>query len=121
MENRRLGMKADRRKAVLRNLATDVIVYGKITTTYERAKETQAVVDSLITTAKKGTLAARRDAASYIRDVVADKATGKTAVQKLFDEIAPSYADRNGGYTRVIKTDDRRGDAATMAIVELVK
>ena len=121
MNNRKLGVTADHRKAMLRNLATDVIVYGKITTTYERAKETQAVVDSLITTAKKGTLAARRDAAAYVRNVVVDKETGKTAVAKLFDEIAPKYADRQGGYTRVIKTDERRGDAATMAIIELVK
>jgi len=120
MKNRKLGRTADHRKALLRNLATDVIVYGKITTTEMKAKETQSVVDGLITIAKKGDLAARRRAAAYVRNVVVNKETGQTALQKLFDEIAPKYADRNGGYTRVIKTVDRRGDAATMAIIELV-
>jgi large subunit ribosomal protein L17 len=118
MNNRKLGRTADQRKAMLRNLATDVIVYGKINTTYTRAKETQAVVDSLITLAKKGDLAARREAASYVRNVKC--ADGKTAVQKLFDELGPKYKDRNGGYTRVIKTEDRRGDASTMAFIELI-
>ena len=118
MRNRKLGRTADQRKAMLRNLSTDVIVYGKITTTYTRAKETQAVVDSLITLAKKGDLASRRRAAAYVRNVKC--ADGKTAVQKLFDELGPKYADRNGGYTHVIKTDNRRGDASTMAIVELI-
>ncbi len=120
MNNRKLGWKADHRKAMLRNLATDVIAYGKITTTYERAKETQGVVESLITLAKKGDLAARRQAAAYVRDVVVDKTTGQTALQKLFSVYGPKYADVNGGYTRVIKTEDRRGDAATMAIIELI-
>ena len=118
MNNRKLGWKADHRKAMLRNLATDVIVYGKINTTYERAKETQSVVDGLITLAKKGDLAARRQAASYLRNVTDQ--SGQTAVQKLFNELGPKYADRQGGYTRVIKTEDRRGDAATMALIELI-
>ena len=118
MRNRKLGRTADQRKAMLRNLATDVIVHGKITTTYTRAKETQAVVDSLITLAKKGDLASRRRAASYVRNVTC--ADGKTAVQKLFSELGPKYQDRNGGYTRVIKTVERRGDASTMAVIELV-
>ncbi len=118
MNNRKLGWKADHRKAMLRNLATDVIVYGKINTTYERAKETQSVVDGLITLAKKGDLAARRQAASYLRNVTGKD--GQTAVQKLFNELGPKYADRQGGYTRVIKTEDRRGDAATMAVIELI-
>lgn len=118
MKNRKLGWTADHRKAMLRNLATDVIVYGKINTTYQRAKETQAVVDELITIAKKGDLAARRRAAAYVRNVKC--ADGKDALQKLFSDVAPKYADRKGGYTRVIKTVDRRGDGATMAMIELI-
>ncbi|MDD2591517.1 MAG: 50S ribosomal protein L17 [Erysipelotrichaceae bacterium] len=120
MNNRKLGRTADHRKALLRNLATEVIVHGKITTTQMKAKETQSVVDELITLAKKGDLHARRQAAAYVRNVIVDKESNKTALQKLFDDLATKYADRNGGYTRVIKTVDRRGDAATMAILELV-
>lgn len=119
MWNRRFGRKADHRKAMMRNLATSIILYGRVETTEAKAKDMRSVVDKLITLGKKGDLAARRQAASYVRNVV-DEATGKTAVQKLFDDIAPKYADRNGGYTRVIKTGTRRGDAAPMAIIELV-
>ena len=120
MNNRKLGRTSDHRKALLRNLATDVIVHGKITTTEMKAKEAKSVVDELITLAKKGDLHARRQAAAYVRNVVVNKESGQTALQKLFDELAAKYADRNGGYNRVIKTVDRRGDAATMAILELV-
>ena len=120
MHNRKLGRKADHRKALFRNLATDMIVYEKITTTEMKAKELRTIVDELVTLAKQGDLAARREAASYVRDVVADKATGKTALQKLFDEIGPRYADRNGGYTRITKLGPRRGDAAEMAVIELL-
>lgn len=112
MHNRKLGRTADHRKAVLRNLSTEVILKGKIETTEGKAKEVQSVVDGLITTAKKETLAARRSAASYL--------FGDEAVKKLFAEVAPKYKDRNGGYTRVIKTGIRKGDAAPLAIVELV-
>ena len=121
MWNRKLGRKADHRKALLRNMATSVIAYGQIETTEMKAKELRSVVDELITLAKRGDLHARRQAASYVRDVVVNEATGQTALQKLFDEIGPAYKDRNGGYTRVIKTRVRRGDAAPMAIIELVK
>ena len=120
MRNRRFGRKADHRKAMLRNLATSVILYGKVETTEAKAKDCRSVVDHLITLGKKGDLSARRQAASYIRDVVANEETNQTVVQKLFDEVAPKYADRNGGYTRVIKTGTRRGDAAPMATIELV-
>ena len=120
MWNRKLGRKADHRKALLRNMATSVIAYGQIETTEMKAKELRTVVDELITLAKRGDLHARRQAASYVRDVVVNEATGQTALQKLFDEIGPAYKDRNGGYTRVIKTRVRRGDAAPMAIIELV-
>lgn len=120
MWNRKLGRKADHRKAMLRNMATSVILHGKIETTEMKAKELRSVVDELITLGKRGDLHARRQAAAYIRDVVADEAKQQTVLQKLFDEIAPKYANRNGGYTRVIKTGVRRGDSAPMAIIELV-
>ena len=120
MENRKFGRTADHRKAMLRNLATSLIVSGKIETTEMKAMDLRSVVDELITIAKKGDLHARRQAAAFVRDVIADKKTGQTALQKLFDEIAPKYADRKGGYTRVLKTSVRRGDAAPMATIELV-
>jgi ribosomal protein L17 len=119
MWNRKLGRTADHRKALLRNMATDVIIHGKIETTEMKAKELRSVVDGLVTLAKRGDLHARRQAASYVRNVT-DKKTGKTAVQVLFDDIGPKYADRNGGYTRVVKTGYRRGDNAPLAIIELV-
>ena len=80
----------------------------------------RSVVDELITLGKKGDLAARRQAAAYIRNVVADEKTQQTVLQKLFDEVAPKYKDRNGGYTRVVKTGFRHGDSAPMAFIELV-
>lgn len=121
MWNRKLGRTADHRKALLRNMATEVIAKGHIETTEMKAKELRTVVDELITLAKRGDLHARRQAASYVRDVVVNSETGQTAVQKLFSEIGPMYQDRKGGYTRVIKTRNRRGDNAPMAIIELVK
>lgn len=121
MWNRKLGRTADHRKAMLRNMVTSLIEHEQIETTEMKAKEISAVMDKLVTLAKRGDLHARRQAASYVRDVVVDEATGQTAVQKLFDVIGPEYAERNGGYTRVVKTRVRRGDAATMAIVEFVK
>lgn len=120
MWNRKLGRTADHREAMLRNMATSLIINGQIETTEMKAKELSSVVDKLITLAKRGDLHARRQAAAYVRDVVADEKTGQTALQKLFTEIGPSYADRNGGYTRVVKTRMRRGDSAPMAIIELV-
>lgn len=120
MWNRKFGRNADHRKAMLRNLATSVIMYGKVETTYAKAMDMRSVVDELITLGKKGDLAARRQAASYIRNVVADEKTQQTVLQKLFSDVAPKYADRNGGYTRVVKTGVRKGDAAPMAYIELV-
>ena len=120
MWNRKLGRKADHRKALLRNMATSLIEVGQIETTEMKAKELSAVMDKLVTLAKKGDLAARRQAAAYVRNVEVDD-QGTTALQKLFNEIGPAFADRNGGYTRVVKTRIRRGDAAPMAIVEFVK
>ena len=109
---RKLGKTTAQRKAMLRQLVTDLLENGKIETTFYRAKEVQPVVEKMITLGKKGNLAAYRKAMSYI--------TKEDVVQKLFKEIAPKYADRNGGYTRVTRTGARRGDAAEMAVIELV-
>ncbi|MDO4500427.1 MAG: 50S ribosomal protein L17 [Erysipelotrichaceae bacterium] len=117
MQNRKLGRNSDHRKALLRNMATEVVLRGKIETTEKKAMELRSVVDGLITTAKKGDLAARRQAAAYLRNVT--NKDGKTAVQVLFD-LAEKYADRKGGYTKVTKTAVRRGDNAPMATIELV-
>ena len=113
MWNRKLGMTADHRKAMLRNMATSLIMEGSIETTEMRAKEVSAVVDKLVTLGKRGDLHARRQAAAYVY--------GNDALKKLFDEIAPTYMERNGGYTRVVKTRVRRGDGASMAIVQFVE
>ena len=109
---RKLGKTSAQRKALLRQQVTDLLEYGKIETTFYRAKEVQPVVEKMITLGKKGNLAAYRRAMSYI--------TKEDVVQKLFKETAPKYAERNGGYTRVTRTGARRGDAAEMAVIELV-
>ena len=109
---RKLGKTTAQRKAMLRQLVTDLLENGKMETTFYRAKEVQPVVEKMITLGKKGNLAAYRKAMSYV--------TKEDVVQKLFKEIAPKYADRNGGYTRVTRTGARRGDAAEMAVIELV-
>ena len=120
MAYRKLGRTSGHRKSMLRNLTTDVIVNGKIVT------EVRKFVEKMITLGKKGDLTSRRRAAAYLMDVVADvKEDGddivvQTALQKLFDEVAPRFKDRNGGYTRIIKMQERRGDAAKMAVLELV-
>lgn len=120
MRNRKLGRKADHRKALLRNMAASVIKYGEIETTEMKAKELKSYVDELITLGKRGDLHARRLAAAKLFNIVADEKTGQTVLQKLFDDVAPTYQDRNGGYTKTIKTRVRQGDAAPMAIVKLV-
>ena len=120
MWNRKFGRNADHRKAMLRNLATSVIMYGKVETTYAKAMDMRSVVDELSTLGKRGDLSARRQAAAFIRNVVADEKTQQTVLQKLVSDVAPKYADRNGGYTRVVKTGVRKGDAAPMAYIELV-
>ena len=110
-KNRKLGRTSDIRKSMLRSLATEVIMYGKLETTETRAKEVRSVVEELITLGKRGDLHARRQAAAVLHNVV-DAETGKTAVQKLFDDVAPKYSDVNGGYTRILKTYNRKGDNA---------
>lgn len=107
-------------KSMLRNVVTDLIVYGKVEVTLATAKELVELADEMVTLAKRGDLHARRQAAAVVRDVYANTEKTQTALQKLFDEVAPKYAERNGGYTRILKTGNRRGDNAPMAIVELV-
>lgn len=109
---RKLGKTSAQRKALLRQQVTDLLENGKIETTFYRAKEVQPVVEKMITLGKKGNLAAYRKVLSFI--------TKEDVANKLFKEIAPKYADRNGGYTRVTRTGARRGDAAEMAVIELV-
>ena len=120
MGYRKLGRLSHQRKAMLRDLATDLIINERITTTEARAKETRRKVEKLITLAKRGDLHARRLAGAVVRNEIADEETQTTALQKLFADIAPRYEERNGGYTRVIKTAPRRGDGARMAVIELV-
>ena len=112
MGTRKLNLPTDQRKALLRNLVTSFLETGRIETTLTRAKETQSLAEKMITLGKANTLHSRRQALEFI--------TKEDVVTKLFAEIAPKYADRNGGYTRVLKTGPRRGDAAPMAILELV-
>ena len=116
---RTLSRKSNQRKALLRDLITDLILNGRIETTVSKAKELKRLADKMVTLGKKGDLAARRQAAEMIRFETDDK--GNYALQKLFNEIAPKYAERNGGYTIVLKLGPRRGDATEMAIIEFVE
>ena len=114
------GYTVSKDRNMLRNVSTDLIIYGKVEVTEKVAKQLKSTVDHLITLAKRGDLHARRQAAAYVRDIWANKEQTQTALQKLFDEIGPRYAERNGGYTRALKLGNRRGDNAPMCIVELV-
>ena len=109
---RKLGRTTDHRKAMLRAMVTFLLENGKIETTVTRAKEVRAMTEKMITIAKANDLHSKRQVYSYI--------TKETVAKKVMDEIAPKYADRNGGYTRIIKIGPRRGDAAEMAIIELI-
>ena len=120
MGYRKLGRTSSQRKAMLRDLATDLIINERIQTTEARAKELRSVVEKMITLGKRGDLHARRQAASYIRNEVANAETNQDAVQKLFSDIAPRYEERQGGYTRIMKIGPRRGDGAPMVVIELV-
>lgn len=128
MAYRKLGRTSSQRKAMFRDLTTDLLINESIVTTEARAKEIRKTVEKMITLGKRGNLHARRQAAAFVRNEIAfesydeakDEYTSTTALQKLFSEIAPRYAERNGGYTRILKTEPRRGDAAPMAIIELV-
>jgi len=114
------GYTVSKDRNMLRNVSTDLIIYGRVEVTEKVAKQLKSSVDHLITLAKRGDLHARRQAAAYVRDIWANKEQTQTALQKLFDEIGPRYAERNGGYTRALKLGNRRGDNAPMCIVELV-
>jgi large subunit ribosomal protein L17 len=126
MSYRKLGRTSSQRKALLRDLTTDLIVNGSIKTTEARAKEVRKTADKMITLAKRGDLVSRRQAAAFLRNVVADvKEDGdnvrvQSALQYLFEELAPKFADRKGGYTRILKTMPRRGDGAQMVVLEFV-
>ena len=109
---RKLGRATDHRKAMLRAMVTYLLENGQIETTVTRAKEVRAVAEKMITIGKNGDLHSKRQVFAYV--------TKESVAKKLFDEIAPKYADKNGGYTRIIKTGPRRGDAAEMAIIQLV-
>ena len=111
-QNRKLGKTSDQRRAMLRAMTTYLLENGQIKTTYARAKEVAPIAEKMITLAKKNNLASYRQVLSYI--------TKEDVAKKLFDEIGPKYAERKGGYTRVVKIGPRRGDAAEMAIVQLV-
>ncbi|WP_089518422.1 50S ribosomal protein L17 [Staphylococcus aureus] len=122
MDYRKLGRTSDQRKAMLRDLATSLIISERIETTEARAKEVRSVVEKLITLGKKGDLASRRNAAKTLRNVeiLNEDETTQTALQKLFGEIAERYTERQGGYTRILKQGPRRGDGAESVIIELV-
>ena len=123
MALRKLGRDSAHRKAMLRNLATSLIVNERITTTEDRAKELRKVVDRLVTLGKRGDIAARRRAGQTVQDVKILNEDGSTtfALQKLFDDIAPRCSDRQGGYTSIKKLGKRRGDGAELVIIEFVE
>ncbi len=112
MSYRKLGRTSEHRRAMFRNMTTSLLREGKIMTTVPKAKELKRIADKMITLGKRGDLHARRQAMAYLVD--------ESVVHTLFTEIAPKYAERQGGYTRVIKAGYRRGDAAPTAVIELV-
>ena len=126
MGYRKLGRKSAQRKAMLRDLTSDLMSNERIITTETRAKEVSKMADKMVTLGKRGDLHARRQAASVVRNELAtvseteEEIVVQTVLQKLFDDLAPRFAERNGGYTRVLKTEPRRGDGAPMAVLEFV-
>ncbi|WP_161878056.1 50S ribosomal protein L17 [Alkalibacterium sp. MB6] len=127
MAYRKLGRNSSQRKALLRDLTSDLIINERITTTVTRAKEVSSIADKMVTLGKRGDLHARRQAAQFVRNELAtvaeteDEIVVQSVLQKLFDDLGPRFAERNGGYTRVLKTEPRRGDGAPMAILEFVE
>ena len=113
MAYRKLGVDNKHRKSMLSNITKDVIMNGSVETTETRAKEARKFIDKMITYGKDGGLVARRKALAFLRN-------DNVAVKKVFDELAPKYANRNGGYTRILKLDERRGDDALIVKLELV-
>lgn len=126
MSYRKLGRTSSQRKAMLRDLTTDLLINERIVTTEARAKEVRSTTEKMITLGKRGDLHARRQAAAFVRNKVAsvreenEDIVIESALQKLFNDIAPRYAERQGGYTRILKTEPRRGDGAPMVVLELV-
>ena len=114
MAYRKLGRDNKHRRSMLANQTKDVIMNEKIVTTETRAKEVRKFVDKMITYGKNGSLVSRRKALAFLQN-------DTEAVKKVFDELAPRYKDRNGGYTRILKLSERRGDSALEVILELVK
>ena len=114
MAYRKLGRTNKHRRSMLANLTKEVIMHERIETTETRAKEVRKFVDKMITYGKDGSLVARRKALAFLHN-------NTVAVKKVFDELAPRYANRNGGYTRILKLAERRGDDALMVILELVE
>ncbi len=127
MSYRKLGWDSSKRKAMLREMTTQLIINERIVTTEARAKEVRRTAEKMITLGKRGDLAARRKAAAFVRNEIADiheegdEVVVKSALQKLFSDVAPRYKDRNGGYTRIMKLAvPRKGDAAPLVVLELV-
>ena len=118
MAYQKLGRDSSARKALFRDLVTDLFIHERIETTEAKAKEVRAIAEKMITLAKRGDLHARRQVAAFVRKEQATEE--QNVIQKLFGEIANRYADRNGGYTRILKLGPRRGDAAPMVYLELV-
>lgn len=112
MGYQRLGLTTGHRKAVLRNLVTSLFKEERIQTTETRAKQIRSIAEKMVTLAKQGDLASRRQALAYLYE--------EDVVRKLFNDVGPKYTDRTGGYTRIIKLGHRRGDAAPMVFIELV-
>lgn len=112
MAQAKLGRTSSHRRALFRNLVTSLLATERVETTEAKAKEVQPIAEKLVTLAKRGDLHARRQAASYVMN--------EDTVKKLFDVIGPRYADRAGGYTRIVRLDHRRGDAAPMVLLELI-
>ena len=114
MAYRKLGVDTKHRRSMLANLTKEVIMNGKIITTDTRAKEVRKSVDKMITLGKRGDLVSRRSALAFLHN-------DTEVVKKIFDDLAKRYEKRDGGYTRILKVDERRGDGALMSIIELVK
>lgn len=119
MAYQKLGRDSSGRKALFRDMVTDLFLYERIQTTEAKAKEVRSIAERLITLAKRGDLHARRQVAAFVRREQLE-GEDKDAIQKLFSDLAPRYAERPGGYTRILKLGPRRGDAAPMVYLELV-
>ena len=124
---RKLGRDSSARKALFRSMLTSFFQYERIETTEAKAKELRSLAEQMVTLAKRGDLHARRQAATFVRNEVAsvreedESIVVESALQKLFNDLGPRFAERQGGYTRILKTEPRRGDAAPMVVIEFVK